>query len=556
VGSRGSSQHRPAATNRAYTAAAALVVLAYAALLLISPALGPTDDYAFLSTLESGKPLPFYGRNFPFYDDARLGRFDPLVAQEYNLVAPISAAPAAFYVFNALQLLVFALLLFRILREATDDERVVAGAAMLVFLSPGLTNAWFRLQLGERGAAFFLAVFLVSHLWLGRTGSPLAAGGALASANMALYYKEPVFLALGVYAAAHLVLAGARAAKIVRIVDGLVVASALAFIITYYLRVYPDRGTWLYSSSLYPWLVVAVKNLLNYTLFSDPVAMLLAFPLAGFRVYTILAGRRTPHPLFDPMLLAGCAYASVFFVMNIYGPYYFLPVYVFVLPALVYFLVTRRYLAQPAWKVLVACAAVALVLDTIPSSLHYLAYNKYLPVNFNQSIDFLASDIRARGRDEHRRIFLDGVVRARDTTVFLIFGEFLQHRGLTLRDFDVESDLAPTRPVAPPILRAQYLREYGPYRGGPVPAPVRGDYRVVSPAGERDVTERYLASLRADYRLVFATHSPFALPAYDAKTLVKEVLASRLTADQRTRRGLIVSENALERPDFYVFVHK
>jgi hypothetical protein len=98
--------------------------------------------------------------------------------------------------------------------------------------------------------------------------------------------------------------------------------------------------------------------------------------------------------------------------------------------------------------------------------------------------------------------------------------------------------------------------EYGAYRGGPVPAPVRGDYRVVLPAGERDVTEQYLASLRANYRLVFATHSPFAVPAYDAKTLVKEALAGRLTADQRTRQGLVVSENALERPDFYVFVHK
>lgn len=552
----GSSWPLTGASHPVWIAAVALVVLAYAGLLLTAPALGPNDDYAFLSTLESGKPLPFYGRNFPFYDDARLGRFDPIVGQEYNLIAPLSASPAAFYLVNAVQLIIFAALLLRILREATDDGRLIAGAAALVLLSPGLTNAWFRLELGERGTAFFLTIFLAAYLWLGRTGNLLAAGLALASANIAVYYKEPVFLGLGTFAAAHFALTGARAAKRVKIVDGLVLASALAFLVTYYLRVYQYKGAWLYSSSIYPWLVVSVKNVFNYALFSDPVAMLLAFPLAAVRLYAILVRRAVAHPLFDPMLLAGCAYASVFFAMNIYGPYYFLPVYVFVLPPLVYFLFTRGMLASTGWKVLAGGAAMVLVLDTIPSGVHYLAYNKYLPVNFNQTIDFLASDVHARDGDARRRIFLDGVPRARDTTVFLVFGEFLQHRGLTLREFDLESDVAPARPVAPTILRDRYLAEYGAYGAGPAPTPVRGDYLVVSPAGDRDVTAQYLASLDAAYRLVFATHSPLAVPAYDAKTLVKEALAARLTAEQRTRQGLIVSENALERPDFYVYIHK
>lgn len=346
-------------------------------LLLTAPALGPNDDYAFLSTLESGKPLPFYGRNFPFYDDARLGRFDPIVGQEYNLVAPLSARPAALYLVNAVQLIIFTVLLLRILGEATGDGRLIAGAAALVLLSPGLTNAWFRLELGERGAAFFLTIFLAAHLWLGRTGSVLAAGLALASASIALYYKEPVFLALGTFAAVHLALTSPRAASRVKIVDGLVIVSALGFLVTYYLRVYQYRGAWLYSSSIYPWLVVSVKNVLNYALFSDPVAVLLAFPLAAVRLYAILARRAAAHPLFDPMLLAGCAYASVFFALNIYGPYYFLPVYVFVLPPLVYFLFTPRFVAGTGWKILAGCAAVVLVLDTVPSGVHYLAYNKY-----------------------------------------------------------------------------------------------------------------------------------------------------------------------------------
>jgi hypothetical protein len=556
VESRGLWHGVVASRSRAYTALFVSLVLVYAGLLLVSPALGPNDDYAFLSTLQSGRPLPPYGHNFPFYDDARIGRFDPLVAQEYNLVARISATPAAYYALNAIELLIFAALLYAVLRGAARDIRIATGAALLLFLSPGMTNAWFRLELGERGAALFLVAFLAAHLRLQRSGSLWAAALAVVAANVALYYKEPVFLALGTYAAAHLVLSRRDRPKIVTAVDALVITGALLFVLLYFVDVSAVRGPWRYSNSVYPWSVVATKNLLNYTLFSDPLIMLLLLPLTATRAYAVWVWHEPPHAVFDSMLLAGCAYTSVFFVANIYGPYYLLPAYVFALPALLYFLAGRRYLERPAWKAVAVCAAAVLAVDTLPMGLHYLTYNKYLPVNFNRTIAFLASDIEAGGQAGRTRIFIDGVHRAQDTTVFFIFGEFLRHRGLRPEQFDVESDVAPTRPAAPATLRPRYLMEYGAYRGGPVPTPAAGDYRVVSPASEQDITAPYLASLRRNYRLVFATTSPLAFPAYTAKTAVKELLDARLTADLKKRQGLIVSENTLERPDFYVFVHK
>jgi hypothetical protein len=533
-----------------------MFILGYAGLLLVSPALGPNDDYVFLSTLQSGRLLPAYGRNFPFYDDARLGRFDPLVAQEYNLVAPISATPAAYYTLNAIELLIFAGLLYALLRYATRDVRTATGAALILFISPGITNAWLRLELGERGAALFLVIFLIAHLWLRRSGNLWAAALTLASANVALYYKEPVFVALGAYASAHLVLSRQDQRKIVAAVDTLVIASVLVFVVLYTVEIFAVRGPWLYFDSVYPWAVVAAKNLANYTLFSDPLIMLLLWPITAFRAYAVLVRHERAHSVFDSMLVAACAYTSVFFVTNIYGPYYLLPAYVFALPGLLYFLVERRYVARPVWRRLAACAAVVLAVNTVPMGLHYLTYNKYVPANFERTINFLVSDIRARGSADRPRIFIDGVHRAQDTTVFFIFGEFLRHRGLAPNQFDIESDVEPTRPVAPATLRRRYLMEYGAYRGGPSPAPRPGDYRVVSPASERNVTAQYVASLQKDYRLVFVTKSPLAFPAYTAKTAVKQILDAHLTAEQRKRDGLIVSENNLDAPDFYVLTRK
>ena len=538
-----------------YTLLLALTVLAYATILLMSPELGPTDDYAFLSTLQSGKPFPIYGRNFPFFDDARMGRFDPLVAQEYNLVALVSRTPAAYFLFNAIQLFIFAFLLYRILREATDDHRIVVGAMLLILFSTGFTNAWFRLELGEREAAFFLAIFLWSHMWLRRTGSLAAAALAVVSATTALYYKEPVFLGLLAYTSAHLALSWRTSSNTLKAADGLVAINALVFIALYYLGVYAHRGPWQYGSSPYPWVVVFTKTLLGYGLFSDSLVIFLAIPLAVSRGYRVLRGREPVHPVFDSMLLAGCAYASVFFALHLYGPYYFLPVYVFVLSPMAYYFATKRYLAGAGWKVLAGVAGVVLVLGTIPASLYYLSFNKLLPVNFNKTIDFLVADIRTRVHQRKPLVFLDGVDRARDRPIFLIFGEFLQYRGLTLNDFDMESDVEPTRPLGPPLFRERYLAEYGVYRGGTAPTPGPGDYLVITPDSPHKITEVYLASLTKEYRLVFATPSRFAFPDYTLKTLFKSVLASRLTYNQRVRFGL-EEEKLFDRPEFYVFIHQ
>lgn len=90
------------------------LVACYVVLLLVRPALGPHDDFTLLRTLQSGHCFPLWWRGWNAYDVGKLGRCSPLPGQEYNLVALVSRTPFAYYIFNAIELVMFAWLLSRL----------------------------------------------------------------------------------------------------------------------------------------------------------------------------------------------------------------------------------------------------------------------------------------------------------------------------------------------------------------------------------------------------------------------------------------------------------
>jgi len=61
--------------------------------------------------------------------------------------------------------------------------------------------------------------------------------------------------------------------------------------------------------------------------------------------------------------------------------------------------------------------------------------------------------------------------------------------------------------------------------------------------------------LKKDYDLVFQTKSPLAFPNINLKTLAKYILSSRLTQKQK-EEGLMVNENLIESPNYYVFIKR
>jgi hypothetical protein len=563
---------KPSATGKSMKVLFIFLVLLYAALLLIHPQLGPNDEFAFLPTLQSGKLFPMYWmKDFPYYNDISGGRFGPLGGQEFNVVALFSHSPGAYYAFNVVELLLFAVIFIWILREFSTGKTLIYLAGTLVLLTPGLTLVFFKLLHVEKNILFLLTLFFAFYLLFQKRQQTIYFISALLCVNVAIYYKEPVFMAVAIFAAGHLLLSWKTSNRKAKLLDGLLIGSAALYIGIYLIMVMPSLEPATYLSAATDNNILALlKTVSNYALFSDPLPTLVLIPLLLWRMFRVFVRKDQAHPVLDPMAAAGVAYMSVFFILKLYSPYYLLPVYLFALPPIFYFL-QKGALRGVFWTASFSITAFVLVMNAIPLAVHYVAYYKYVPINFNKTMDFLVEDINRRYAGQRLNIFFYGVDRG--SHAYFIAGEYLRFKGLSIRKFDLKSDMEARNP-GPPVWKAspfdrpediaavdpQHTYKYpqlplSVYQPGPLFSIQRGDYLVVSPESLRNYDREYIENLKKDYDLVFYTQSPLSIPLVGLKTFVKYLLSQELSPTQKAS-GVILNENLLHWPDYYVFVRK
>ena len=181
--------------------------------------------------------------------------------------------------------------------------------------------------------------------------------------------------------------------------------SSIIYIAIYFVAILPNVSHSYLPSTLENKFLSFVKNSFNYGFFSDPVIILIFVPIAFWRIAKIIFQRQEPQPIIDAMIAAGGSYVAAFFLLNMYSPYYMLPVYLFALPVIFYFF-ERGMLRTVFWKSMLAVTILVLVLNAIPLGIHYLTYNKYVPINFNKTLEFLIEDINRRYEGHRVNIFL------------------------------------------------------------------------------------------------------------------------------------------------------
>lgn len=514
-----------------------------------------------------------YGKDFPYYDVAELGRFAPLAGQEYNLAAFFSNTPFAYFLLNAIQLVIFILAFLSILSSLSISKERGCWALILLLLLPAATLTFFKLLYIDKTVLTLMAVALAAHIGFQVQRKPALFLLALIAANLVLYYREPIFALIATYAAVHLWLGRRTLPKSVLALDVLWIASAITYLLIYLMFVMPHRGAEIYGQSQAGGAVLAsVKNMANYAFFSDPIIILCLFPLAAYRIVTVLLKRTDAHPVLDAMLLGGVGYAAVFLVLNMYSPYYMLPVYLFALPPLLYFAGEMLRFGR-FWKWAVGVTVFALIVNSIPLGIHYLTYNKYVPINFNATLDFLTADINSRYPGERANIFFDGVDRGTGLGIYFVVGEYLKFKGLPIRKFDLKSNMEALQPgpfigkrspldtqadidaVDPEHVYVNRNFPFSVFQPGALPEPKRGDYMIVSPHSTKNFDQHSLDELSKNYDLVFHTESRLAVPRVTLKTLVKYLMIQRVPTEDRSK-GMIVSENLWNWPDYYVFIKK
>jgi hypothetical protein len=505
-----------------------VLLVGYPALMLLSAQFGPIDDHNFLGTLQAGKPM--FSCVFP-----QQGRFYPLCAREYGLIALISAEPLWYHAFNALQYLLFALILRALFAElaAPDQWR---WALLVLSLSPGFVSAWFRLVVAERGALFFFSLSLLAYLRHSRCrtiGSLLA---AWLSATCALFYKEPGFLMLGTFAVTRLAIGFRHQEKGTRRLDLLLSCSCLGFVAVYYAVVYLHRGDHLYGAMPGSPLRLLANVIFGYLL-NDPLIVCLVIPLAGWRLCRLVLRKGAAEPVADPLLFGAAVYALAFWQLRLFQPYYWLPAYGFAVPALVLLWRRTAVFATPGWRRVLAAAALLQLLNAVPQALHLVSFQAYNGRNYQQALDVLAAQIsRSRGA-ERPVIFLAGVNRASGVELYESLAAFLLFRGIAPDRFDLRSDLPPDNPFL--FAGGDRTRPFTAFHDA-APAQIgRGDYLLVTPYGRTGAD-----APEGEYGLVFRTRSPLAIPSLGLFPLARYVV-SRAKGD--------ADVNILAWPDYYLY---
>jgi hypothetical protein len=468
---------------------------------------------------------------FPYVDLVSLGRFYPLAFQEFNLVSRFSHDPALYFLLVGLQLVCFLAIYNAFLSQFVENRSYRVWGVILIFLTPGFLMTFFQIRILERPMVILLFSFLLCYTAFNRSRQPIA------------------FFA--------------------KVLDGLLMACAAVFLALYAILIILPRQGELYISSTENPLVVLVRNVANYALFSDPIPLLLCL-FAGWRMYVLIKGKEAPHPILDPLAFAGAAYVGGHLVLNIYGPYYLFPAWVMAVPLLYFFLQKRP--VGGFWRTVFFISALVFVVNTMPFSAHILTYDKYLPVNFNRATDFLVVDMKERYPGRRANIFLDSIDRDGGRTTYFIFGEYLKSKGLTIRDFDMRSvdknetkrplQLKPSpfdsrEDIDSVVEHYGYKNRQFPYtlmQPGGVSEIKKGDYLVVTPENPNNIDKEYIATLEGEYDLLFATNSPFAIPSMNAKAVVKMLVASLLGKEESAR--FLHIRNIMMWPDYYVFIKR
>jgi len=541
------------ARNWAPIAVLGAFVLAYCAFLLWNPAAG-FGGYERLREVIFASEKFFPSGVFP-----TMGRFYPMFVKELALIQLISPEIVWLFVFASLQCALFALLMWRLLADAWPNPWVIVACLALLYLLPAFTNSWGALATCERGVVFYLVCFLLAYRTYSSRSGWFWAAAALLAANAAIYYKEPVFGALLVFVAVRTWILWGNRPSGQRVLDSLLVASALSFLVAYIVFAYLPRGEHVYGARMAAVDGIFFRNLANYAL-NDPIVVFLALPLGVVRLLRIMRNQVQADPIYDPMLVAGIAYSSAFIVLNLYAPNYMLPAYVFVLPPILRFLGRDGAWACSGWRVALVCVVFLMAVNTVPLGLHILSNLKYPPANSIAAMDAVARDLRVRSAQSSRpAIFLEGVApeltaheanQTYDRDAYFNVAGALKRRGIPGDAFDLKSELPPKDPSIKPRNDDPAAR-YSAFTANRPSRPEPGDYFLITPNSITYITPAYIAQLSQAYDLVYRTPSgQWAIPNFSLRTAIKWWLI------RHNQDRLMADRNILRWPDYYVFRKK
>jgi len=527
-----------------------IVMLVYGFLIFLKANFGVIDDHTLLDTIMQGKFLPLF--IIP-----EIGRFFPLDAFELNIISLISKSPVAFYFYNSIQFFLLVIMLLKILREFRIPINIVYIIIITLIVTPGFVTSWFRLFVPERDVLFFLTLFIYFLLKYQKKQKLLFLVVALISANISLYYKEPVFLMLGTFAFLHIVFGWNKITIKQKLLDILIIFSSAVFVVTYFLLVYTKMAA-RYGDTNLNTLIVFSKNLFNYLLFDT--ILIIMIPLVIYRIYIIIKEKNF-NEIFDSLLFSSSIYVLVILFLNIpFSYHYLLPVYTFSIISIVYFVFNNKLYEKITFKFLLFLFLFFTTFNSIPQGLYFISYYKNVPNNFQNTLSFLTNYINQNSKNDKKvSIFLYGVNRNSGVEVYHSFIKYLEYNGLTSKQFDLKTEMQDNAILKLRVDKNSHYSLYSVYKYSEPQKIQCNDLIIVSPFTNYyvDLKKQEILNLTQQYELIYKTSSFLEVPNINLKSMVKFLLFKLKTKNKVNGSQIMISENMFGLPmDFYVFKKK
>ena len=224
------------------------------------------------------------------------------------------------------------------------------------------------------------------------------------SLNIALYYKEPTFIAAFAFGAVLLIYALQNRHKDLAKYAIYIICSALLYVVLYVLLIFVFWNVREY----YNQNVLHIHDLMGCAINDS----LIVFTCSGFllyRIYCVFVRKERIEPFFDGLLAGSFGYFSAFVVLEMYALYYYLPCFVLGIPSVLYF--SRKYWRNIFIKICLFLGLFGFFAQNIPSGIHKMIDLKAQGVQFHSTLDFVASYIKDNPKIH---IYFQGIGRGRE----------------------------------------------------------------------------------------------------------------------------------------------
>ena len=469
------------------------------------------DHWQFTSFSLKGRP---YG--MPMSPET--GRFWPFGLQEYNFLSILGKSPILYHSFSVFQLIVVILIVNKLINQFKIWYRLLVIA--LIMITPSFVISYFGLIFAERNVIFWLSILLLSTHYYSKSGKAFYLYVVLFAAQILIYYKEPVFLLVGGFAIARLMLIIWKNKVIIKknkknsslkfkFIKKVYLEIALLILCAYYLLIYfikirpgitDQYGTLTSEPDIQAW-----SSLVKYLRID---LILIVFCLTCLsRIIYLQIKRQLPDYFWDTLALGAILYFLSYVRLNMFSVYYLAPIdfiAILYLSRFVYTFDATKKIVTSTVFVFILCLIVNQNLDY--SSSHILYRKNYINGNY-KLVSFLKnySDVSHASSEI---LFFQGV---KSNFHLMEFVAYLNYKGV---DVFYENRSSNTRKLEF-IIKADrnfpnnQCMAHAQFQCFPAQSPQTGDLVVVLP--DNKLSSEELKLLNLESKLLFAYEPSYSL---------------------------------------------